>query len=59
MKNKIMEIIIKILYVLSIFGYLTFLFTKNSAFMFCGGLFMIVASIMLLVYNKLKEKKNN
>ena len=55
MKNKIIKIIIKILYAFAILGFLTFLITKNSAFMFCGGLLMIAASIMLLVNSKNKK----
>lgn len=49
------EIIIKIFYVLAIIGYLTYLFTQKTAFMFCGGLFMIIASIMLIINNKKKK----
>ena len=49
------EIIIKILYTLSALGYITYLVTQKSAYMFCGGLLMITASLLLLIYNK-KEK---
>ena len=51
------EIIIKVLYALSALGYITFLATNKSAFMFCGGLLMIAASIMLNINNKDKKNK--
>lgn len=55
-KNNLKEIIIKVFYALSALGYITYLFTEKSAFMFCGGLFLIVASIMLIINNKNKTK---
>ena len=50
------ELIIKVLYALSALGYLTYLFTKESEFMFFGGLFLIAASIMLIINNKNKKQ---
>ena len=46
------EIIIKVFYALSALGYITYLFTEKSAFMFCGGIFLIAASLMLIINNK-------
>ena len=46
------EIIIKILYACSVIGFLTYLSTKNSLFMFLGGLLLTVASIMSILNNK-------
>ena len=51
MKN---DIIIKVLFVLAVLGFITYLATRNSAFMFCGGLLMIVAGIMLIISKKNK-----
>jgi hypothetical protein len=48
------ETIVKILYALAVVGFLTFLLTRRSAFMFCGGVLMIAASIILIVHNKNK-----
>ena len=52
MNKKIIEILIEILYVCAVFGFLTYLSIKKSAFMFCGGLFLIVASIMSIINSK-------
>ena len=49
MKEKI---ITKILYALATLGFIIYLVTKNSEFMFFGGLFLIAASIMLIVCKK-------
>ena len=46
--------IIEILYILAALGYFTYLATKESEFMFFGGLLMIAASIMLTINNKNK-----
>ena len=43
------ETIIKVLYGLAVLGFITYLVTKQSGFMFCGGLLLIVASVMLIV----------
>ena len=39
---------IKLFYALSFFSYCGYLMTKNSEFMFFGGLFLAVASVMLI-----------
>ena len=49
------EIITKILYILAIIGFIIYLVTKNSEFMFFGALFIIAASIMLIVTKKSKK----
>ena len=46
--------IIQILYIISICWYLVYLFTKEAGYMFCGSIFMIAASIMLIINNKKK-----
>lgn len=54
MKN--MEIITRIIYGLSICGFITYLITNNSMFMFIGGLLLIVASIMQIMFVNKKKK---
>ncbi len=49
------EIIAKILYALAALGFIIYLFTKNSGFMFCGSLFLIAASLVLIVCKKNKK----
>lgn len=46
------ETIIKVLYGLAALGFFTYLVTKQSGYMFCGGLLMIVASVMLILKKK-------
>lgn len=54
---KKVTIIIKILSVLAIVSFITYLITKSTAFMFCGGLFLLTASILSIVNSKSKSKK--
>lgn len=49
------EIITRVLYLLAIIGFVIYLITKKSEFMFFGGLFLIVASVMLIISNKSKK----
>ena len=49
------EIVAKILYALAIIGFIIYLITKNSEFMFFGGLFLVAASITLIVCKKSKK----
>ena len=46
------ERITKILYAFAILGYITYIATKKSEFMFFGGIFLIAGSIMLIICNK-------
>ena len=50
------EIIITILYLLSTVNYFTYIATKQSAFMFSGGVLLIAASTMLIINNINKKK---
>ena len=54
MKN--MEIITRIIYGLAICGFITYLITKNSMFMFIGGLLLIIASTMQIIFVNKKKK---
>ena len=49
------KIITKILYCLALVGFIIYLATKKSEFMFFGGLFLIAASIMLIISKKNKD----
>ena len=42
----------KILYLLAIVSFITNLITKESAYMACGGLLMIVASLIMMSAKK-------
>ena len=46
------EMITKILYALSMLGFVVYLITRNSKFLFLGGLFLVVASLTLIVCKK-------
>ena len=46
------ETIISILYALAAICFFAFLATRKSGLMFCGGLLLIAASLMLLIYKK-------
>ena len=48
--------IAKIIYLLSIICYITFLVTKNSMFMFFGGILLATASIVVIITNKNTNK---
>ena len=48
-------IIIKIFYLVAIIGFVTYLITKKSGFMFCGGLLLIVASTLKIINDKNKK----
>ena len=50
------EIIITILYLLAAVNYFTYIATKQSAFMFSGGVLLIAASTMLIINNINKKK---
>lgn len=50
-----LEIITKVFYALSACNYCAYLATKQSAFMFSGGILLIAASIMLIVSRKKKK----
>ena len=54
-KDKFIEILIDVLYICAFFEFLTYLFTKKSVFMFCGGVFLILASTILIIHNKNKK----
>ena len=49
------EIISTILYVIAIVSFIIYLSTKNSAYMACGGLLMIGASLILIFSRKNKK----
>lgn len=49
------ERITKILYAFASLGYFIYMVTRKSEFMFFGGLFLIAASIMLIICNKNKK----
>ena len=51
------EIVAKILYALAALGFIIYLITKNSEFMFFGGLFLVAASLTLIVCKKSKKKR--
>ena len=52
---SVKELTNKILYLISIVFNVTFMCTKEYMFMFFGGIFLIAASIMLIVNNKNKK----
>ena len=47
----------RIFYGLAIIGFVSFLITKKTYLMFCGGLFLTVASIIMIVVNTKMKKK--
>ena len=49
------EIITRVLYLLAIIGFIVYLITKKSEFMFFGGLFLIVASLIVIICKKDKK----
>lgn len=49
------EIVTKMFYALATIFYLMYLLTEKSQFMFFGGLFLIVASIMHVITKKDKK----
>ena len=49
------EIITRILYGLAIIGFVTYLITGNSGYMFCGSIFLIAASLTFISCNKKKK----
>ena len=49
------EIVAKILYALAALGFIIYLVTNNSEFMFFGGLFLVAASLTLIVCKKSKK----
>ena len=51
------ETIIRIIYGLAIIGFVTYLITNNSMFMFLGGLFLVIGSIMQIMVNCKKKNK--
>ena len=53
MKSKILA---KILYLLSIISYVTFLMTQENIFLLLGGLLLVAASIVTLIINKKANK---
>ena len=48
------EIITRILYVLAIIGFVTYLITGNSGYMFCGSVFLMAVSLIYMSCNKNK-----
>ena len=49
------EIVSKIFYGLAVIGFVIYLITKKSEFMFFGGLFLIIASLILIICKKDKK----
>lgn len=49
------EMVSRIFYALAILGFVIYLITKKSEFMFFGGLFLIVASLIVVICNKDKK----
>ena len=50
-----LEIITKVFYALSACNYCAYIATKQSGFMFSGGILLITASILLIVSKKKKK----
>ena len=48
------DLIIRIIYGFGALGFLLYLITKNSEFMFFGGVFLIIASTLFIINKKEK-----
>lgn len=49
------ETFIRIIYGCAAIGFITYLATQKSVYMFCGGLLLTIASVMVIMNNKNKK----